>query len=151
MNIKNKISLTLISTLFSYSVFASGCPADQVGPYVGDPVLKTSPNVEVKLIKEQDLEHQAIQANGWKMRARTITMPPGSQIAMHSHDNRPETASILSGHMTLFEKNCKVPINFEKGVIIQNGKGDTHWVKNMTNEVAVMYIVDLSKDDNFPH
>lgn len=151
MNIKNKISLTLIATLFSYGAFASGCPTDQVGPYTGEPVLTTSPNVKVKLIKSQNLEQQAIQAKNWEMRARTITMPPGSQIAMHSHDDRPETASILSGHMTMFEKNCKVPIKLEKGVIIQNGRGDTHWVKNTSNDVAVMYIVDLAKDDNFPH
>lgn len=139
--------------LFSsgFSMASNGvCPAGKEGPSPFEKPAKESPGIVVHVSNEMDLTKEAIAADGWRFRARTIVIPPGAAIPLHSHNERPETAVMKSGEVTVYEPDCTVPYVMREGVVTQNGHGKSHWVRNESDEYSIMYVVDLVKQDSFP-
>lgn len=127
-----------------------GCPTGQEGLSEYPVPSSTKGIVEVHTESELPLAGETINAPGWRFRARTITISPGAVIPLHSHNDRPETAMMKHGELTIYESDCKVPYTMKEGVVFQSGHGKSHWVKNQSDHYSVMYVVDLVKKDSFP-
>lgn len=140
------IALSLSST----AAFASGCPVGKEGPSPFTPVTTTEGDIQVHGYQVTDLSQEAIAADGWKLRSRSIAFPAGSVIALHSHEQRPEMAMMKHGTVTVYESNCTVSYQMKEGDVFQSGKGDAHWVGNESEEIAVMYVVDVFAKESFP-
>lgn len=136
--------------LFTSSSFAGGCPEGQVGKNPLPPATKASGKLYIHQQAQMQLGEQTINADGWRFRSRTLTFAPGTVVPLHSHENRPETAEMKVGQVRVYESNCKVPYTMAQGEVFQSGKGDSHWVINESDSIAVMSVVDLVKTDSFP-
>lgn len=152
MNHRVSNALIIAALFITPSVFAAngGCPVGQEGKNPLTPPGVQKGVVEVHLNAEMPLGDQAINAPGWRFRSRTITIGPGAVIPLHSHDQRPETPVMKHGSVTIYETDCKVGYVMKEGDVYQSGRGKSHWAVNETDHYAVMYVVDLVKDDSFP-
>lgn len=122
---------------------AGGCPEGKQGPTPFEAVTESSGDIKVHEYQRLDLGAERMAAEGRVLRARTISFGPGAVVQLHSHDNRPETAMMKHGTVTVFETNCQVSYPMREGVVYQSGIGDDHWVSNDTEETAVMLVVDI--------
>ncbi|KRG68771.1 cupin domain-containing protein [Pseudoxanthomonas dokdonensis] len=127
-----------------------GCPSGKSGPQPLPPATQAKGEVDVHVEAEMDLGLEAIASPGWRYRARTVTIPAGVVIPLHSHDKRPETVMMKHGGLTIYELDCTVGYTMQEGQVYQSGHGKQHWAVNETDHPAVMYVVDLVSKDSFP-
>ncbi|MCX2789535.1 cupin domain-containing protein [Vibrio sp. Sgm 5] len=146
----NRLIGLLSTTVLSFNVIAGGCPIGMEGSTQFTPPTKKSGEIYVDIKAEVKLDDQAIAAEGWKYRTRTITFSPGAVVPVHSHDDRPEMAMMKHGEVTIYETNCKVPYVMKEGDVYHNELGISHWAVNDTDDFAVMYVTDLVKTESFP-
>ncbi|GDX06619.1 cupin domain-containing protein [Buttiauxella sp. A111] len=147
--------LTLIiaaSLAFSAPVFASngGCPVGKEGATPFTPQNAQQGEVFVHTAAEMNLGEETIHAEGWKFRARTITLSPHAVVPLHSHNDRPETVTMKQGAITIYETTCTVPYTMKEGEVYQSAHGKSHWAVNESDDYATMYVVDLVNKDTFP-
>ncbi|MGX5218676.1 cupin domain-containing protein [Pseudomonas segetis] len=144
------IVATCVLALSPAIVFGSGCPKGKEGPTPFKPITESSGSLDVQIYSQTDLGSEAIKAEGWRFRARTIVFGKDAVAPLHSHDKRPETAVMKHGSVTVYEQNCTVSYEMKEGDVYQSGHGDAHWVVNTSGAPAVMFVVDLVNEDSFP-
>ena len=127
-----------------------GCPAGQEGKTPFTAPTASKGHVDTHIYAQMPLGEQAIKAPGWRFRSRAIAVGPGAVIAVHSHNERPETVTMKQGELKIYETNCKVGYAMKEGEVFQSGHGKEHWAANETDHTAIMYVVDLVKEDTFP-
>jgi quercetin dioxygenase-like cupin family protein len=143
-------SLIVVTGTTAANAQNGGCPVGQEGVSQFIAPKESKGIIEVYQESELSLANETINAPGWRFRARTITVAPGAIIPIHSHNDRPETAMMKHGELTVYESGCKIPYTMKEGEIFQSGHGTSHWVVNQSDHYSVMYVVDLVKSDTFP-
>lgn len=140
----------LIIALSSTAALAGECPAGKEGPTPFKPAMETKGSIQVVNNGQFDLDNEAVAAKGWHLRSRTIYFGKDSVAQIHSHDERPEIATMLSGSVTIYAKNCTVGVKMKPGEVYRSGRGDSHWAVNDSGAPAVMYATDIYSKDTFP-
>ncbi|HAV1831699.1 TPA: cupin domain-containing protein [Enterobacter hormaechei subsp. steigerwaltii] len=136
--------------LSSVTAFAGECPAGKEGPTPFKPVLETKGPIQVTDNGEIKLDSEAVNAKGWHLRSRTLYFGKDAIAQLHSHDSRPEIATMLSGSVTIYAENCTVGVKMKPGEVYRSGRGDSHWAVNESGAPAVMYATDIFSKDTFP-
>ncbi|OBS95511.1 hypothetical protein A9261_15140 [Vibrio tasmaniensis] len=101
--------------------------------------------VYVDIKADISLTNEAIKAEGWRFRTRTITMAPGAVVPVHSHNDRPEMAMMKHGNVFIYEVGCTKPYRMAEGDVYHNESGLSHWAINESNDYSVMYVTELVK------
>lgn len=136
---------------FSPAVALAGeCPAGKEGPNPLETVTKSSGMLQVVNNGEIQLGEEAVKADGWRLRSRTIYFGKDAVAQVHSHDKRPEIATMLSGEVTIYATNCTVGVVMKPGDVYKSEHGDEHWAVNESGAPAVMYATDVVSVDTFP-
>lgn len=94
---------------------------------------------------QNGLEAQIPAMKGYDFRSRKITLMPGGATAEHSHAERPGIVYVMKG--TVVEYRNGVKRTFKSGDTWIEKADTVHWVKNPTNKPAVIFMVDLPKQN----
>lgn len=143
------MALGLLGLISPATAQAEPCPSGIVGD-PGAPPTTSSGTAVVANQASTELSGEEILAPGWRLRTRTITFAPGAIVSLHSHDKRPEMATMLVGTVMIYQLGCKLPIAMRPHEVHSNGRGVAHWAVNESKEFAVMYVTDLVAEESFP-
>ncbi|ARU87843.1 cupin domain-containing protein [Pseudomonas sp. M30-35] len=144
------IIATCVLALSSTAAMANECPAGKEGPTPFKPAMESKGSIEVIQNGKIDLDNEEVAAKGWHLRSRTIYFGKDSVAQLHSHDKRPEIATMLNGKVMIYSKNCTVGVEMKPGDVYRAGRGDSHWAVNESGKPAVMYATDIVSKDTFP-
>jgi quercetin dioxygenase-like cupin family protein len=98
--------------------------------------------VEALKLQAVDLGPEIEGMQGRQLRLRKLTIEPGGQIALHSHENRPAVAYVLQGATTVTFGDGQVK-RFAVGDSIAANRNTTHWHRNEGSEPAVLVTADI--------
>lgn len=80
---------------------------------------------------------------GRQLRARLFTIEPGGIVGIHTHNQRPGYAYILSGRIIEHRNDAAEPIAHTAGSISMEKTGVTHWWENPFDEPVKALVVDI--------
>jgi quercetin dioxygenase-like cupin family protein len=80
---------------------------------------------------------------GRQLRARLFTIEPGGIVGIHTHNQRPGYAYILSGRIIEHRNDTAGPITHAPGSIAMEKTGVTHWWENPLDEPVKALVVDI--------
>jgi quercetin dioxygenase-like cupin family protein len=80
---------------------------------------------------------------GRQLRARLFTIAPGGIVGIHTHNQRPGYAYILSGRIIEHRNDAAGPITHEPGSFAMEKTGVTHWWENPFDEPVKALVVDI--------
>lgn len=121
---------------------AGECPADQVGPNPLANAATAPRDVTDTLIGAVDLGPE-INVAGRSLRMRRLVLRPGGVVPMHSHVDRPALILTVSGTVTEYRSNCRVPIEHRAGEVSREAGGISHWWRNNGQTDVVLYSADV--------
>jgi len=143
------LALATLAAIPAGQAFAGECPADQVAANAMEPGAMKPKGVTDDVLSSIDL---SVQGDAWKdrsLRLRKLVVQPGGVVPWHSHEARPANILIVSGSITEYSSNCKVPIEHKAGDATAEFGQLSHWWKNNGKKPAVLYSADiLTKDMN---
>lgn len=134
--------LGVATALLVAPAFAGQCPADQVGADVTPPGPSENAGVTLEVLAEVDLG-PVYEIENRHLRMRRVTVAPGGVFAWHNHAERPGVVTVISGEMTEYRSDCRVPIVHSAGEGTTEAGVLYHWWKNNGAEPAVLVSADL--------
>ena len=78
-----------------------------------------------------------------QLRARIFTIEPGGVVAIHTHNQRPGYAYIISGRIIEHRNDTADPITRTPGQIAMEKSGITHWWENTFDDPVKVLVVDI--------
>ncbi len=84
---------------------------------------------------------------GRQLRARVFTINPGGTVGIHTHNQRPGFAFILSGKIVEHRNDNPDPLVRGVGDVALEKNGITHWWENTFNEPVKALVVDIFTPD----
>jgi len=90
-----------------------------------------------------DLGEEFPAMSGRQMRARIFTIEPGGVIGIHTHEQRPGYAFIISGKIVEHRNDHPEPLIRNAGDIAIEKAGVTHWWENTFDEPVKALVVDI--------
>ncbi|WP_457939885.1 cupin domain-containing protein [Mesorhizobium sp. 10J20-29] len=122
---------------------AGECPADQVmqGALTSGETMPK--DVTDDVLSAIDLSSKGGDFVGTMLRMRKLVVQPGGVVPWHDHSERAANIYILSGSITEYSSNCKVPIEHKAGEVTPEFGDLAHWWKNNGREAAVLISADL--------
>lgn len=90
-----------------------------------------------------DLGGEFPAMEGRQMRARIFTIEPGGVVGVHTHDQRPGYAFIVSGSIAEHRNDQPGSLTRHAGDISMEKAGVTHWWKNGFSEPVKALVVDI--------
>lgn len=90
-----------------------------------------------------DLGGEFPAMEGRQMRARIFTIEPGGVVGIHTHDQRPGYAFIVSGSIVEHRNDQPGPLTRHAGDISIEKAGVTHWWENSFSEPVRALVVDI--------
>lgn len=90
-----------------------------------------------------DLGGEFPAMEGRQLRARIFTIEPGGQVGIHTHEQRPGYAFIISGKIVEHRNDQPEPLVREAGDIAMEKAGVTHWWENTFGEPVKALVVDI--------
>jgi quercetin dioxygenase-like cupin family protein len=97
--------------------------------------------VSVEVLEQNGLKKQIKAFKGYDIRARRITFAAGASFAVHDHAERPGFVIVESG--TLVEGRGDKALAYSAGQTwIEDAKTE-HWLRNVSDQDAVIIMVDL--------
>ena len=126
-------------------VFAGECPADaRVAAGKGQKIGATEPkDVTDMVLATIDLSKEKANVKDRLFRMRQLVVQPGGIVPWHDHGDRPAIIYIISGEITEFASNCRVPIVHKGGEVSHESIGLQHWWKNEGTVPAVLISADI--------
>ncbi|NIN33777.1 MAG: cupin domain-containing protein [Gammaproteobacteria bacterium] len=94
-----------------------------------------------------DLGNEFPGMEGRQLRARIFTIEPGGVIAIHTHNQRPGYAYIISGRIIEHRNDNAKPIVRIPGQIAMEKSGITHWWENTFDDPVKALVVDIFTPD----
>lgn len=138
------LALALIAGASVISVAHAGeCPAGQMAENAMEAGATMPKDVTDDLISAIDLSPKGDAWKGSQLRMRKLVVQPGGVVPWHSHEARPANIVIVSGAITEYNSNCKVPIEHVAGDVTAEFGDFSHWWKNNGSEPAVLYSADI--------
>ena len=80
---------------------------------------------------------------GKQFRARVFTIEPGGVIGVHTHNNRPGYAYILSGSIVEHRNDTEGAITYKANSVAIEKNGVSHWWENISGEEVKALVVDI--------
>lgn len=133
--------------LLSTTAMAGQCPAGQTGVDVTKPVATPAKDVTDKVLSMIDLSKEMVGLKDHKFRIRQLEVQPGGVVPWHSHGDRPALIYIVSGEITEYASDCKVPILHKAGDVAPETHVTAHWWKNTGTQKAVLLSADILHDE----
>lgn len=93
-----------------------------------------------------DLAQDFPQMDGYRMRARVVTLDAGGRIAVHQHDARPAVAYLLEGEVTEVRPG-RGETDYTPGKAVFEQTGTVHWWENRSESAATVLVVDIVPKD----
>jgi quercetin dioxygenase-like cupin family protein len=90
-----------------------------------------------------DLAREPVGITGRQFRLRRLEVAPGGVVPWHSHGNRPAIIHIISGEITEYSSDCRVPITHRAGDSVPERHTASHWWTNRGSMPAVLLSADL--------
>ena len=90
-----------------------------------------------------DLGGEFPAMEGRQLRARIFTIEPGGQVGIHTHEQRPGYAFIISGSIVEHRNDHPEPLTRKAGDIAMEKAGVTHWWENTFSEPVKALVVDI--------
>jgi quercetin dioxygenase-like cupin family protein len=90
-----------------------------------------------------DLGEEFPAMSGRQLRARIFTIEPGGVVGIHTHEQRPGYAFIISGKIVEHRNDHPEPLIRNAGDIAIEKAGVTHWWKNTFDEPVKALVVDI--------
>ena len=90
-----------------------------------------------------DLGEEFPAMSGRQMRARIFTIEPGGVVGIHTHEQRPGYAFIISGIIMEHRNDHSEPLVRNAGDIAIEKAGVTHWWENTFDEPVKALVVDI--------
>jgi quercetin dioxygenase-like cupin family protein len=149
----SRVALSAALAIIAFTIFPTGhafageCPADQVAADGMQPGAMKPKGVTDKVLSSIDL---STQGDAWKnrsLRLRKLVVQPGGVVPWHSHEARPANILVVSGSITEYSSNCKVPIEHKAGDATAEFGQLAHWWKNNGKKPAVLYSADILTKD----
>ena len=81
--------------------------------------------------------------SGRQLRARVFTIEPGGIVGLHTHQQRPGYAYILSGDITEHRNDMPGPVNHTAGSVAIEKTGISHWWENTSDAPVKALVVDI--------
>lgn len=78
-----------------------------------------------------------------QLRARIFNLEPGAVIAVHTHQQRPGYAYILSGNIIEHRNDTDGPVTHSTGSVAIEKSGVSHWWENTSGEPVRALVVDI--------
>lgn len=141
------LAIAAFAALPAGSALAGECPADQVAANAMEPGAMKPKGVTDNVLSSIDL---SVQGDAWKnrsLRLRKLVVQPGGIVPWHSHEARPANILVVSGSITEYSSNCKVPIEHKAGDATAEFGQLAHWWKNNGKKPAVLYSADILTSD----
>jgi quercetin dioxygenase-like cupin family protein len=134
-----------IAAIYSMSVFAGECPADQrVADGKGQAMVSYGPKGVTDVVRAStDLAKEPVKLQGRTFRLRELNIEPGGIVPWHSHNERPAMIYIVSGEVTEYASSCAVPIVHKAGDVAPEKNGTSHWWQNHGSVPSKLISVDL--------
>lgn len=104
---------------------------------------ETSGIASIEAIGLVDLGAEFSAMTGRQFRARVFTIEPGGIVGIHTHDQRPGFAYILSGSIIEHRSDTRGAIQHEAGSISVERSGLSHWWENISDAPVKALIVDI--------
>jgi len=89
-----------------------------------------------------DLGAEFPAMSGRQLRARIFTIEPGGVVGIHTHEQRPGYAFIVSGSIVEHRNDNPDPLIRNAGDISMEKAGVTHWWENTFDEPVKALVVD---------
>ncbi len=80
---------------------------------------------------------------GYRLRARLLTIAPGGVVAVHKHEARPGIALIIKGEMRETRNDLPAERTLLNGQTVVENDGLVHWWENTGDTNAKVYVVDI--------
>lgn len=135
--------LTGTASLAASPAAAGECPADQImqGALTSGETMPK--DVTDDVLAAIDLSSKGGDFAGTMLRMRKLVVQPGGVVPWHEHSERAANIYVLSGSITEYSSNCKVPIEHKAGEVTPEFGELAHWWKNNGSEPAVLISADL--------
>jgi len=132
----------LAATFATTPAFAGQCPAGQeaANPLSGHPTMPK--DVTDTTIGSIDLGPE-IAVPDRQLRTRKLVLQPGGVVPFHSHADRPAIIYTMSGEVTEYRSNCRVPIQHKAGDVSREAGGISHYWINNGKAPAVLLSSDV--------
>jgi len=144
-NVSAAVLLAGMTAIASTAASANGCPANQMGD---NPLAnaQTKPvGVTDTVLEQIDLSKEMVAAADHKFRIRRLVIQPGGVVPLHDHADRPALIYIVSGEITEYASDCKVPIVHKAGDTSRDAD-IKHWWKNTGKKPVVLISADIMHD-----
>ncbi len=132
--------------LAATSASAGECPVDQTRPDARTTGEMMPVGVTDTVLGSVDLGPEIKGLDGRKLRFRKLVIQPGGVVPWHSHGDRPALILTIEGSITEYRSTCLVGIEHPAGDISLESGGISHWWKNNTDKVVVLYAADIKND-----
>lgn len=104
---------------------------------------ETSGIASIEALGLVDLGAEFSAMTGRQFRARVFTIEPGGIVGIHTHDQRPGFAYILSGSIVEHRNDTDGAIQHEAGSIAVERSGVSHWWENISDAPVRALVVDI--------
>jgi len=94
-----------------------------------------------------DLGEEFPAMSGRQLRARIFTIEPGGVVGIHTHEQRPGYAFIISGKIVEHRNDHPEPLIRNAGDIAIEKAGVTHWWENTFDVPVKALVVDIFKPE----
>lgn len=141
-SIKSTVSLLLLGSMASITT-AGECPEGQFERDTRNSGGTEQSGLSDELLVSVDLTSEAVKLEGYALRMRRITIAPGGTIRWHTHAERPSVTMVMSGKLTEYRSDCKVPVIHVAGDVVKEAEGLWHWWSNDSAEPAVLLGTDI--------
>jgi quercetin dioxygenase-like cupin family protein len=138
--------LSATAAFSSAPAFAGDCPAGQAATTDVQEHPSKPVGVTDTVLGSVDLGPEIEGLAGRDLRFRKLVIQPGGVVPWHSHGDRPALILTIEGSITEYRSTCAVGIEHPAGDISLESGGISHWWKNNTDKVAVLYAADIKND-----
>jgi quercetin dioxygenase-like cupin family protein len=144
-NIAAAAFLAGLSAIASTAASANGCPVNQMGVDVRAPGPMKPVGVTDTVLEKIDLSKEMVNVPNHMFRIRRLVIQPGGIVPWHNHADRPALIYIVSGEITEYASDCKVPIVHKAGDTSKDADL-SHWWKNTGKKTVVLISADILHD-----
>ncbi len=128
---KQTALIALLTLVMSSPAFASGKAPEKTH------------GLSAVALEAHELAAQIPVMSNYQLRARRVTFEPGGATSLHSHAMRPGIVYVERGEIVEIRSGEKR--TFKAGETWNETADTEHWVKNASDQPAVLIIIDLPK------
>ncbi|MDT0618603.1 cupin domain-containing protein [Salinisphaera sp. P385] len=118
----------------------------QINP-PAEPVDEQDTTLSVIELADVRLPEDSAPLEQRQLRFRRVDVGPGGIVPFHSHENRPAILFIIEGEIIEYNSRHENPVVHKAGSVVAEYNDVSHWWKNESESVVVIYAADLAQID----